>query len=386
MTTATYTTSTTAIVASEPQDGHVTWRMEHVRVRAPLPDEVQVRVVASGICHTDVAMAVVPPGAPGFAAYPKVLGHEGAGIVEKVGSSITHVKEGDKVLLSFDYCGREECKGCVDEAPGYCDEFHEKNLFSVPEVYALESDGTIAAGLFFGQSSFANVAICKGTSVLNVTDVVKSDEELKLFAPLGCGYQTGAGAVAELAKVGPQDAIAVFGLGGVGMAAIMAAKVRGAKTIIGVDRVSSRLDLARELGATHVIDTSNLPSLTTDLAAAIRVIVPHGTSANFDTTGVLPIISAGCQSLQRQGQMILIGIVSGTMDVDIGAMLNHGTVLRGCIEGNAKPSTFVPQMIAWYRQGNFPIHKLTTMYQSADFDTALQDMHAGNTIKAVLLW
>lgn len=106
------------------------------------------------------------------------------------------------------------------------------------------------------------------------------------------------------------------------MAAVMAAHVRGAKVIIGVDRVKSRLDLARELGATHVIDTSNLPSLTADLAKAIRDIVPAGTNANFDTTGVFPIIDAGIQSLQAKGQMILIGIVAGSMNVDLGAMLN----------------------------------------------------------------
>jgi Zn-dependent alcohol dehydrogenase len=105
------------------------------------------------------------------------------------------------------------------------------------------------------------------------------------------------------------------------MAAIMAAKVRGAKIIIGVDRVKSRLDLARELGATHVIDTSNLPSLTTDLAKAIREIVPNGTTANFDTTGVIPIIDAGVQSLHPMGQTILIGIVDGQMSVDLGSML-----------------------------------------------------------------
>lgn len=216
----TYSTTTTAILADEPKDGHVQWRKEEVRVRALLDDEVQVRIIASGICHTDVAMSMVPPGAPGFSAYPKVLGHEGAGIVEKVGSSISHVKEGDKVLLSFDYCGKNECRGCADEAPGYCTDFHSKNLFNVPDVYE-QSNGGKAAGLFFGQSSFAKTAICKGTSALNVSQIVKDEEELKLFAPLGCGYQTGAGAVAELAKIDERDSIAVFGLGGVGMAAIM---------------------------------------------------------------------------------------------------------------------------------------------------------------------
>lgn len=215
-----YPTITTAILADEPKDGQIQWRKKEVRVREPLPDEVQVRIVASGICHTDIALSSVPKGSPGYAEYPKVFGHEGAGIIEKVGSSITHVKEGDKVLLSFDFCNKEECRGCADQAPGYCVEFHAKNLFHVADVYQ-EDENTTVAGLFFGQSSFARTAICKATSTLNVSHLVKNEEELKLFAPLGCGYQTGAGAVAELAKVTERDSIAVFGLGGVGMAAIM---------------------------------------------------------------------------------------------------------------------------------------------------------------------
>ncbi|KAH7070099.1 hypothetical protein FB567DRAFT_539867 [Paraphoma chrysanthemicola] len=373
-----YPNSVTAIVSDVPKDGGIAWKKEKLQLREPLDDEVLVQIVASGICHTDIAMSAVPSEAPGFAPYPKVTGHEGSGIVLRTGSSVSHVKEGDKVLLSFDYCGSDDCRACVDGIPGYCNDFHPRNILSIPEVYQGEN-GQSVSGLFFGQSSFSSQAIVKGTSALNVTHLVKNDEELTLFAPLGCGLQTGAGAVTELANIGQNDSIAIFGLGGVGMAAIMAAKVRGAKIIIGVDRVKSRLDLARELGATHVIDTSNLPSLTTDLAKAIREIVLVGTTANFDTTGVIPIIDAGVQSLSPMGQTILIGIVDGQMSVDLGSMLARGTAIRGCIEGNAKPakvivpnlvdisdtkqlSQFVPEMIEWYRQGKFPIEKLAKTY------------------------
>lgn len=199
---------TTAIVSDAPKDGHVQWRKESVRLREPLADEILVHIVASGICHTDVALSMTPEDAPGFTPYPKVLGHEGAGVVERVGSAIAHVKEGDKVLLSFDFCEKDDCYACAVEAPGYCNEFHTKNIFSIPKVYQTE-DGKNAGGLFFGQSSFSKLALVKGTSALNVHDLVKDVEELKLFAPLGCGYQTGAGAVAELADVGQRDEIAV---------------------------------------------------------------------------------------------------------------------------------------------------------------------------------
>jgi Zn-dependent alcohol dehydrogenase len=199
---------TTAIVSDAPKDGHVQWRKVPVRLREPLADEILVHIVASGICHTDVALSSIPIDAPGYAPYPKIMGHEGSGVVERVGSGITHVKEGDKVLLSFDFCEKDECHACADETPGYCDEFHSKNILSVPEVYQAE-DGNHVAGLFFGQSSFSKLALIKGTSALNVQDLVKDVEELKLFAPMGCGYQTGAGAVTELADVGKRDEVAV---------------------------------------------------------------------------------------------------------------------------------------------------------------------------------
>ncbi|KAH7398554.1 hypothetical protein BKA66DRAFT_521374 [Pyrenochaeta sp. MPI-SDFR-AT-0127] len=383
---ASYPISTTAILTDAPKDGQVQWRKENVQIRAPLEDEVLVRIIASGICHTDVALSMMPPESPGFSPYPKVVGHEGAGIVEQVGSGITHVKAGDKVLLSFDYCGKDTCRSCVDDTPGYCLEFHVKNIFNVPDVYQV-ADGKAASGLFFGQSSFSKLAIVKATSTLNVSSLVKDEEELKLFAPMGCGYQTGAGAVAELANIGENDTVVVFGLGGVGMAAIMAAKVRGAKIIIGVDRVPSRLSLAKEIGATDVIDTSGLSSLVTDLAAKIREIAPLGSYATFDTTGVVPLIEAGLQSLHPRGQMVLIGIVNGkTLDIDLGSIMTFGTAIRGCIEGNARPSKFVPQMIEWYRQGKFPIEKLAKTYPAEDFEKALHDMHTGATIKPILLW
>lgn len=214
-----YPNSATAIVSDAPNGTHPQWRKAQVQLREPGENELLVRIIASGVCHTDIAISTFPENLPGFVPYPKIMGHEGAGIVEQVGSKITHVKKGDKVLLSFDYCGKAECRACEDETPGYCNEFHVKNIFNVPEVYQI--DGKPAGGLFFGQSSFSSIALVSGTSALNVEQLVKDEEELKLFAPMGCGYQTGAAAVAELADIGKKDAVVVFGLGGVGMSAVM---------------------------------------------------------------------------------------------------------------------------------------------------------------------
>jgi Zn-dependent alcohol dehydrogenase len=229
--------SATAIVSDAPNGAHVSWRKAKVQLREIGEDELLVKIIASGVCHTDIAISSFPVDTPGFHPYPKILGHEGAGIVEQVGNKISHVKKGDKVLLSFDYCGNDDCRACEDETPGYCEQFHVKNLFHVPDVYQI--DGKSAGGLYFGQSSFSSLALVKGTSIVNVEQLVKDEEELKLFAPMGCGYQTGAGAVTELANVGKKDVVVVgsdanwkllswltrvrqvFGLGGVGMSAIM---------------------------------------------------------------------------------------------------------------------------------------------------------------------
>lgn len=203
-----YPIETTAILSDPPKDGHLQWRKAKVHLREPLDDEVLVRVKASGICHTDIALSMLEADTPGFAPYPKITGHEGAGVVERVGKGISHVKQGDKVLLSFDYCGKDVCHGCASETPGYCVEFHPRNLLNVPEVYQGDDGGSVS-GLFFGQSSFSSLALVKGTSILNVSQLVKDENELQLFAPMGCGYQTGAAAVTELANVRGNDTVAV---------------------------------------------------------------------------------------------------------------------------------------------------------------------------------
>lgn len=198
----------TAIISDAPNGKNPSWRKENVQIRQPEEDELLVRIIASGVCHTDIAISTFPDCVPGYQPYPKIMGHEGAGIVEQVGSKISHVKKGDKVLLSFDYCGKDDCRACEDETPGYCSEFHIKNLFNVPDVYQIKG-GKLAGGLFFGQSSFSSIALVKGTSVVNVQELVKDEEELKLFAPMGCGYQTGAAAVTEIADAGNKDVVVV---------------------------------------------------------------------------------------------------------------------------------------------------------------------------------
>ncbi|KAF2473344.1 GroES-like protein [Lindgomyces ingoldianus] len=289
-----------------------------------------VQVIASGVCYTDLAMSMVPAE---YGLWPKVLGHEGGGIIEKMGSKITHTKPGDLVLVSFDYCGETTCYNCSNGRPGYCPTF-EKNITMRSEVYKL-GDGKSASGALFCQSSFSNLAL------------------------------SGVGAVTKLANVKETDSVAVFGLGGVGMLALMAAKIRDCYIIVGVDRVQFRLDMAKSVGVTHVINTFEFQDLQVGLTQAIKDICKGGTSCNVDTTGVLDIIHAGGDLLDQQGQLIL--------------------TIRRCIEGSALPKT-IPQLIQWYRVGKLPVDKLLKQYAADDFETPLEDMHTKATIKPILIW
>ena len=231
-------------------------------------------------------------------------------------------KEGDAVLMSYSSC--TSCQRCRDGQPSYCDLFTELNTGAKPDAFRSTSN-TDVGGSFFGQSSFSSLSAVREDSVVNVSDIIKNEEELKLFAPLGCGFQTGAGTMTDLAGTSEKDTVAIFGLGGVGLAAVMVgaplgpsmihradmsvqgAKVKGAKTIIGVDRIASRVELAKSLGATHVINTSD-PDL--DLVQEIKKITQGaGTTVTVDASGNVGLITKGLEVTAKGGQMILVGLM-----------------------------------------------------------------------------
>ena len=223
--------------------------IEQLELCDPNDDEVLVRIVAAGICGTDLGArdGHLPIPAP-----PSVFGHEGAGVVEKVGARVTKVKPGDHVVLAWDYCGA--CTACKTGKVLYCLNFFLHNF------HGARPDGTITLrkgdqlihGSFFSQSSFADFALASERNVIKVRD----DIPLELLAPLGCGVMTGAGAVMNSLQPRPGASIAVFGVGPVGMSAILAAVVCGCTTIIAVDINADRLKMAKELGATHTVNAS----------------------------------------------------------------------------------------------------------------------------------
>ncbi len=311
--------------------------------------EVLVRVSGVGICHTDLAVRdrVIP------VPLPVVLGHEAAGIVEKIGSAVDSLAIGDKVVLGFMSCGH--CPACDDAVPGYCDQFGPLNFMGArPDgTTALTMQGERVGSHYFGQSSFARHAIA------NVRNTVKVDTELplELLGPLGCGFMTGAGAVLNALDCQPRTSFAVFGAGPVGMAAIMAAKSRGLATIIAIDPLEERRQTALACGATHAIN----PKVEADIPAAIREIDVRGVNATLDTTGVSEVIASAIAALAKRGTLALVAApktAGATVPVTYGALAANGAKVIGVMEGDADPQLFVPQLLELQRQGLFPFDRL----------------------------
>ena len=252
------------------------------------------------------------------------------------------------------------------------------------------SDKTDIGGAFFGQSSFGSVSIVKECSVVNAKDIVKGkdDEDLKLFAPLGCGIQTGSGTVVNAAKAGPNDVVVVMGLGGVGLSAIMGAKVSGCRKIIGLDKVQSRLDLAKELGATDIVDGSKIRE-GKELGDVIKEVADGlGPTISVDTTGVPALIKAAVQFTRNRGKIVQVGTTpfDFKLEIDMFQFMMSGKQLLGAIEGQAYPPEYVPKMIQWYRDGKFPFDKLMKLIPADEFEQGLKEMHDGSTIKPILVW
>ena len=326
---------------------HAAQSLESIDLAEPRNNEILVRVVATGVCHTDIAMRDQTFPVP----QPIVLGHEGAGIVERVGENISKVKAGDHVVMTFNSCG--VCESCYEHEPTYCHDFFGRNFAgSRPDGTSPLSKGEERIhGNFFGQSSFAGYALCTERNVVKVP----KDVPLDRLGPLACGIQTGAGAVINSLKVGVGKSIAVFGAGSVGLAAIMAARVVGATVIIGVDLNEQRLKLANELGATHTINGGQK-----NVVEKIMQITGAGVHYALDTTASSKVIRQAVDSLTLRGQCGLVG-ASGPgseISLDVMHLMTAGRKVRGIVEGDSAPDIFIPQLIELQKQGRFPYDRL----------------------------
>ncbi|MDR6144082.1 aryl-alcohol dehydrogenase [Microbacterium foliorum] len=350
------------------------FHIQEVELDDPQPHEVVVKVVAAGVCGTDVH---VQHGGIPF-PLPGVVGHEGAGIVEAVGSAVTTVVPGDKVLLTFSSCGN--CRSCLSAHPAYCEEFLSVNLLG-----GRRADGstTLRRGAgelsahFFAQSSFATYALADERGVTKVPD----DADLELLAPLGCGVQTGAGAVFNVLRPEPGTTLVVYGAGAVGLSAVMAAALSPVAQIIVVDIVPSRLALAAEVGATAVID-----SRSEDVEEVIaRLTGGRGADAAIDATGVVSVLENASRVVAPSGVVISIGAPApgATVALDVNHMLN-GRRYIGVTEGDSNPRLFLPALVALVQQGRLPVHRLIEAYEFADINAAAEGIRSGATVKPVL--
>jgi aryl-alcohol dehydrogenase len=306
---------------------------------------------------------------------PLVLGHEGAGVVERVGPTVVGVEVGDHVVLSFDSCGH--CANCLSGHPAYCESFLVRNFLGGAGDLgaATAADGGAVGIRWFGQSSFATHAI---TTARN-TVVVPKDAPLELLGPLGCSFLTGAASVANVLGLRPGDSLAVLGVGGVGMAAVLAAAEIGASRIVAVDRVAPRLELAEELGATHTIDASS----GEDLAMAL---LGTGGTVNhvFDTTGHPGAIRSAVDAMAARGICAIVGVQAD--DLVLGPRsLTNGKVVTAVYEGDAVPQIEIPRLIGMWRRGQFPLERLVTTYPLSQINQAEEDLTSGRILKPVLL-
>ncbi len=361
------------VTAAVVRETHGPFVLEELDLDDPRSDEVLVRIIASGICHTDLVVrdgGLPPPP-------PVVLGHEGAGVVERVGDGVTKIRPGDHVVLTFASCG--VCMNCYRARPSYCMQFPRLNLGgSRPDGSpTLRKDEETIQGSFFGQSSFATFALAKERNVVKVSE----DVSLEDVGPLGCGIQTGAGGVLNVLRPAPGSTIAIFGTGSVGLSAVLAAQVAACTTIIAVDINTDRLAVARELGATHVINSRDANAVE----SIKEVTRGAGVDYSIEATGIPLVMRQAVDSLKLLGTCGLIGIppMGTEVTIDFFTMLS-GRSLRGIMEGDSVPDTFIPTLIDLHKQGRFPFDRMIRKYPFAEINRAVDDSLGGQTIKAVV--
>jgi aryl-alcohol dehydrogenase len=362
------------ITAAVVRERSAPFVIETLELCEPRADELIVRVVASGLCQTDLH------GRDGYYAvtsYPAVFGHEGAGVVHAVGSAVRDFAPGDHAVMSYPWCG--DCAHCRRQRLNYCLNARAlKNKGTRADGSTLlASNGVPVYGAFFQQSSFGTFALTQARYAVKV----RRDAPLEVIAPLACSGQTGAGAVLNVLRPQAGDSFAVFGAGAVGLSALMAAKVAGCAPIIAVDVHEHRLALARELGAAHTINARDC----TDVAAAVRDASGGGVHHAVDTSAVPKALREAIESLMPGGTSVLLGSArAGTEAAFEMPFLQQGRVVRGVVQGDSVPRDFIPQLIDLMLGGKFPLERMITFYDLADINRAAAESSAGIAIKPVL--
>lgn len=338
-----------------------------IDLRDPVGDEVLVRIEAVGICHTDISVA------SWFAKVPVVFGHEGTGTVVAAGPQ-ARARIGERVVLTFASCGA--CPNCTAARPAYCDRATDLNMRGSrrDDTSALRLDGTPITGGFFGQSSFATHAMAGSRNAVRLPDGI----DPVAAAPLGCSVQTGAGAVLNVIDPAPDDPVVVFGAGAVGLSAVMGARIAGCRTVIAVDPIAARRELAADLGASHTVPAG--PE-----AAAAVLELTGGAAAAVDTTARPDVVAAAVGVLRSRGTLALLGLGAPTAELPVALIMAKGITVRGVVEGDSDPHTFLPRLAGLHLRGELPLDKLVTAFPFDDFGRAWTAAKAAEVIKPVLV-
>ena len=350
-------------------------KIEEVELEGPGEGEVLVEVRAAGLCHSDLSQIA------GLRkrTVPVVVGHEGAGIVREVGRGVTQLKPGDHVVMTVGSgCGH--CRPCLDSRPVLCD-----------AVGASRAQGLLMNGMrrltcrghalyhHSGISSFAQYAVTVPGTLVKADPAVP----LNVAAMFGCAVVTGAGAVFNAAKVRPGQSVAVFGLGGVGLNTVMAAKISGASEIIGIEINAAKFPLAMELGCTHT-----LSALDPNLTEAVRDLTRGGVDFAFEISGSKAAMASAYALTRKGGEIVCIGL-GATGDLyqyPHTALVSEEKVFRGSLMGSCVPERDLPLYMKYYQEGRLPVDRLLSGTMAFDgLNLALDQLDRGEVVRQVLL-
>ncbi|HEY6417629.1 MAG TPA: Zn-dependent alcohol dehydrogenase [Candidatus Binataceae bacterium] len=346
--------------------------IEQIDIDEPREREILVRTVASGVCHSDLHFV------DGYYMWPTpaVLGHEAAGVVEKVGSLVSYVKPGDHVIACLSvFCGY--CEECMSGRPNLCSNKSATQRAGDDKPRLSQKGKTV--------NQFADLSSYAEKMLLHENAVVKIDNAFPLdrAALIGCGVMTGVGAALNTAKVAPGSTVAVFGAGGVGLAIIQGARIAGARMIIAVDKFPSKLELAKKLGATHTVDASK-----GDAVEQIKKLTDGGVEYSFEAIGLKPVAEQAYESICAGGVATIVGMIPLGQKVDVsGASLLSERRIQGCFMGSNRFRIDMPRIIELYGQGRLNLDDMISKRgKLEDVNEAFRAMKAGEVARTVLMF
>jgi aryl-alcohol dehydrogenase len=351
--------------------------LTEVDLDEPREDEVLVRVVASGLCHSDITIrSYLPP-----EMFPNVFGHEGAGVVEAVGPAVEGIEVGDHVVMSIRSC--RTCAQCLSGHHGYCE------MGLIINYMGMRMDGTTTIrrgdqnvfGSFFGQSSFSQHVLAYADNCIKVDPYLSDGLALERLGPYGCGFQTGVGTMLNAAAPAPGESVVVFGTGSVGLAAISAGRLLEDVTVVAVDPMAPRRELAESYGA-QPLDPFGLGETT--IVDAVKELTGGGATYAIDTTANTEVVLDAQHCLATRGTLIAIGLGAEQYTIDAVDLLQNGKVIKSSLEGDADPLEFIPRMLSM--ADDLDLDRLITTYPFEQINEAEADSLAGKVVKPVLVW